>query len=115
MSTDNTVTTAYGRLDKAALVEVQNTYDTSTLLRIVDQLDVILVAAADRDGLREKLLRLHSMAHTVINGAGMSVATDRETLPELAEEVISEAQTIIATMQKLIMQVEPLERLEVHH
>jgi hypothetical protein len=111
----STVVTAYGRLDKVTLEEVQSTYDTSALLRAVDELDGILVAATDHDGLRDMLLRLHSMAHTVINGASMSVTTDRESLPELAADLIAEVQTVISAMQRIIRLVEPLERLEPHH
>lgn len=69
--TRNTLATAYGRADKRALRDLQDTYDTSGLLRMVDELDAILVEAREEDGLRDRLLRLHGMAHTVINGAGM--------------------------------------------
>lgn len=54
---------------------------------MVDELDAMVVAVRDRDGLRESLLRLHAMARTVINGAGMSVAANRESLPELAGDL----------------------------
>jgi hypothetical protein len=30
------------------------------------------------------------MTHTVINGAGMSVGTDAETLPELADAIVDD-------------------------
>ena len=79
-----TVVTAYGRLDKTALLEPQNTYDTRVLLMVVEQLDKFIAAARGQDGLRDMLLRLHGMAHSVVNGAGLSVATGEETLPELA-------------------------------
>lgn len=72
---DDTVETAYGRLDRAALRQAQHTYDTTILLRMVDDLDAMLAEARAEDGLRDMLLRLHGMAHTVINGAGMTVAT----------------------------------------
>jgi Asp-tRNA(Asn)/Glu-tRNA(Gln) amidotransferase B subunit len=111
-SAESTVTTAYGRLNKAALEEAQNTYDTSALLRIVDELDEKILAAGDSDGLREMLLRLHAMAHSVINGAGLSVTTDGESLPELEADVISEVQEIIFTLQKWVRRIEPLEKLE---
>ncbi|WP_034301968.1 Tn3 family transposase post-transcriptional regulator TnpC [Herbaspirillum sp. RV1423] len=114
-STESTVATAYGRLDKAALEEARNTYDTSALLSIVDELHEMILAAGESDGLREMLLRLHGMAHSVINGAGLSVATDEESLPELAAEVISEVQEIIFTLQKWVRRIEPLEKLEAKH
>ncbi|MFJ4294222.1 Tn3 family transposase post-transcriptional regulator TnpC [Cupriavidus sp. NPDC089707] len=76
---DETVETAYGRLDRAALRQAQDTYDTAILLRMVDELDALLADARAEDGLRDMLLRLHGMAHTVINGAGMTVATGEES------------------------------------
>jgi Tfp pilus assembly PilM family ATPase len=41
------------------------------------------------------VLRLHGMAHSVINGAGLTVSTDAESLPELAGEIIDEAQRLL--------------------
>lgn len=113
--TRQTIMTAYGRLDERALQEAQNSYDTSVLLRIVGDLDRVLLAVGDRDGLRERVLRLHGMAHSVINGAGLSVSTDTESLPELAGEIIDEAQEVIAKLQWWITQIEPLEQLSVRN
>ena len=110
-----TVMTAYGRLDEITLQEVQNSYDTSALLRVVDDVDRTLLAVGDRDGLRDMVLRLHAMAHSVINGAGLSVSTDSESLPELAGEIIEEAQDVITKLQAWIAQIEPLERLSVRN
>ena len=72
---EDTIVTPYGRLDRAALLALESSYDTRTLLTAVEQLDKVLSAAHGQDGLRDMLLRLHGMAHTVINGAGLSVAT----------------------------------------
>ncbi|MES2027350.1 MAG: Tn3 family transposase post-transcriptional regulator TnpC [Pseudomonadota bacterium] len=112
---ESTVATAYGRLDKAALEEAQTTYDTSAILNIVDELHEMILTAGESDGLREMLLRLHGMAHSVINGAGLSVATDGDSLPELAADVISEVQEMIFTLQKWVRRIEPLEKLEAGH
>ena len=52
---ETTVLTAYGRLDRASLTRLQSTYDTSKLLRAVEQLDaaggeeVMLAALQERD------------------------------------------------------------------
>jgi len=61
------------------------------------------------------LLRLHAMAHTVVSGAGMTVATDGETLPELAEAVVDDMRETIARLRKWIVQLEPLVNLEPRH
>ncbi|WP_316149748.1 Tn3 family transposase post-transcriptional regulator TnpC [Cupriavidus sp. BIC8F] len=108
---DDTVETAYGRLDRAALVQAQQTYDTTSLLRMVDDLDAMLSEARGEDGLRDMLLRLHGMAHTVINGAGMTVATGEESLPELAFDTLSEVLRIVTMLQGWLRQIEPLEQL----
>ena len=76
---ETTALTAYGRLDKAALTRLQSTYDTSKLLRAVEQLDRIVGNARGQDGLRDVLLRLHGMAHVVVNGAGLS-GSDRKSV-----------------------------------
>ncbi|KDP83349.1 hypothetical protein CF70_025990, partial [Cupriavidus sp. SK-3] len=110
-NSDDTVETAYGRLDQAALREAQDTYDTTALLHMVDELDDLLASARAEDGLRDMLLRLHGMVHTVINGAGMTVATDEETLPELAFDVTAEVLRTITILQGWIRRLEPLERL----
>lgn len=109
---EDTIVTAYGRLDRAALLEAQNTYDTRTLLQAVDELDQIVSATVGEDGLRDMLLRLHGMAHTVVNGAGLTVATDQESLPELAFDAIAEMREVVSTLQRWIKHIEPLERLQ---
>lgn len=113
--TRKTIMTAYGRLDEIALQEAQNSYDTSVLLQIVDDLNSVLVAVGNRDGLRERVLQLHGMAHSIINGAGLTVSTNAESLPELAGEIIDEAQEVIAKLQRWIAQIAPLEQLGVRN
>lgn len=109
---DDTIVTPYGRLDRAALLELENTYDTRVLLKAVEQLDQVLGAARAQDGLRDTLLRLHSMAHTVVNGAGMVANAKGDTLPELAFDTTSELRELVETLQRWIKQIEPLERLQ---
>ena len=104
--------TAYGRLDRASLTRLQSTYDTSKLLRAVEQLDRVVGNARGQDGLRDVLLRLHGMAHAVVNGAGLS-GSAQESLPELAFEATSEIRQTIATLQEWVKLIEPLETLQV--
>lgn len=108
----STTSTAYGLVDSAALGELQASFDTSMLLRMVDEIDVCASAARGENSLREMVLRLHAMTHTVINGAGMSVDTDAETLPELAEAIVEEMTETAERMRKWIAKIEPLTRLE---
>jgi len=109
---DSTVLTAYGRLDRAALTRVQSSYDTTALLRVVDELDSIVGHARGPDGIRDVLLRLHGMAHVVLNGAGLSGSADKESLPELAFDAASEIRQTIATLQGWVKLIEPLETLQ---
>lgn len=109
---DDIAVTPYGRLDRVALLELVNSYDTRVLLHAVEQLDQILGAAQAQDGLRDTLLRLHGMAHTVVNGAGIVASAQSETLPELAFDATAELRALIATLQRWIKQIEPLEGLQ---
>ncbi|MFK0380327.1 Tn3 family transposase post-transcriptional regulator TnpC [Pandoraea sp. NPDC090278] len=108
---NETIRTPYGNVGCDALHEMQRTYDTTALLRFVDELDAVLAGMQAADGLHDMLLRLHGMAHTVINGADRTVRSDGEGLPELAGDLAIEVQSVISTLQGWLQQIEPLERL----
>lgn len=107
--------TAYGLVDSIALDKLQASFDTSMLLRMVDEIDAAASAARGENSLREMVLRLHAMSHTVINGAGMSVGTDDETLPELAEAIVDDMRETVTRMRTWITRLEPLLALEPRH
>lgn len=111
----NMTATAYGMMDSAALAELRSCFDTSVLLRMVDECDAAASADRGENNLREMLLRLHAMTHTVINGASMSVPTGCETVPELAESLVDDMRGTIARLQKWIVRLEPLLGLEPRH
>ena len=83
-----TTSTPFGVLDSAALQEASQTFDTGQLLRMVDELDAFVHLARQEGGLRDSLLRLHSMAQTVLVGAGLSTPAG-DSLVELACELES--------------------------
>ena len=109
--TKDTVETPYGRLDRAALTQARESYDTAGLLRTIGELDELVAAASRDDGFADLLLRLHSMAHTVINGAPMDVVAGEETLPELAQDLIMDLEETIERLQGWVKRIEPLEAL----
>ncbi len=109
---NETIVTAYGRLDRAALTRAQSNYDTTALLSAVDELDRITGSVRGQDGLRDNLLRLHGMAHCVINGAGLSGFSGDDDLPELAFDASAEILQIISTLQSWVKLIEPLEGLQ---
>ena len=107
---DLTTSTPYGILDSASLLEAEQSFDTRSLLRMVEELDQFTIPARQDGGLRDQLLRLHAMAHSVINGAGLS-APAGESLPDLASDVIGEVQEAIDTLQRWVQPLETLQNL----
>lgn len=106
-----TIKTAYGLVDNDALIKLQQEFDTSALLTIVDELDRVIDLLRSEDGLRDELLRLHGMAHTVLNGAGLSVPTGEDSLPETVLDTINCVQRVVGIMRGWQRSIEPLEAL----
>ncbi|WP_186426159.1 Tn3 family transposase post-transcriptional regulator TnpC [Cupriavidus metallidurans] len=103
--------TPYGRVDTGALQALQKSFDTTTIMRVVDQLDAIRSRCSDPAGIRDDLLRLHGMAHTVINGASLSYATTGPTLVEQTESVIEELDDWILLLKRALQTLRQLETL----
>ncbi|CAN7779225.1 Tn3 family transposase post-transcriptional regulator TnpC [Cupriavidus necator] len=103
--------TPYGKVDTEALQALRDMFDTTTILRVVDQLDAIRSRCSDPAGLRDDLLRLHGMAHTVINGAALSWSTTGPTLVDEAEAIIEELDDWVALLNHAVRALRPLERL----
>ena len=70
--------TPYGHVRIRALQTLQSTFDTTELLKAVDDLDRFY--AQWKRELRDDLLRVHAMAHSVINNAPLSCAAGEEGL-----------------------------------
>lgn len=79
--------TPHGPCATAALEELRERFDTALLLRDVDTLDAAAANLMDPDALRADLLRLHAMAHTVLNGAAITLSRDKTTLVDQACDV----------------------------
>jgi hypothetical protein len=104
------IDTPYGKVNADALQTLQETFDTRTILRAVDQFDGIR-ARCEPEGLRDDLLRLHGMAHTVINGASLSYATHGPTLTEQIDAIMEELDDWIAILRQTQHALRPLEAL----
>jgi hypothetical protein len=105
------IQTPYGRCDRATLEVLRNGFETQILLRIADELDGMGRELVDPNGLRADVLRLHAMAHSVINGAGMSIWKGTETLPELAADLetwLYDTEQSMRTMRLHISQLSAL-------
>jgi len=107
---DRMIKTMHGTLDRRALEQVRDSYDTTCLLRAVDELAELLRDVLGEDGWRDRFLRLHAMAHTVVNDAGCTGVTS-ETLPELATEITGQMGEAIERLQTWIRRIAPLQGL----
>ncbi|MDE2226196.1 MAG: transposase [Burkholderiaceae bacterium] len=97
------------------LEQLRVTYDTTQLLGWVDRWDQTGTALFDPDALRADMLRLHAMAHAVINGGPLSVASSPAAMGELATEISMEAAQLIALLETVRRIVQPLEHLARDH
>lgn len=86
--------TPYGDVDAKAFAQLRTTYDTATLLSLVEGIDRLRPLFAVEGGIRDELLRLHAMAHTVLNGAPLTVVPDGTDIWEAALEQIDNFQRI---------------------
>jgi hypothetical protein len=107
----NTTQTAYGCVVAKALRELQASFDTTQLLDAVTHLDSLRAVVTDTDGLRADLLRLHAMAHTIINGGPLTAIGDKETITELTADVQEQLAELQATLFAVFTAVAPLESL----
>lgn len=112
MTTRPAITTTYfGDVDTAALERLESSYDTTRLLAAVDIVDRIRTQLHDPEGLRDDLLKIHSMAHSVLNGAP-SVPSRREgTLPEQVLDALDLIDEFVAELTQVRTILAPLEAL----
>lgn len=77
MDDKDVVKTEYGLVDRAQLEKLQLGFDTSRLLDALEVIDELRKRLCDPQQLRQELLDLHSMAHTIVNGAGMNISSSQ--------------------------------------
>jgi hypothetical protein len=103
--------TPYGEVDAAALDALQSGYDTTRMLDAVGRLDEVRASLYDPEGLREDLLRLHRIAHTLVNGAGLTVGTQDEFFVDQVTDVIDQIEQYVADLLGIRDVLRPLETL----
>lgn len=91
------IKTEYGKVDRAALENLQESFDTMDLLKIVDIIDKLRGKNESLYELRTKVLSLHAMAHTIINDAEITITSD-ENIVDLADEIDWELDEISESM-----------------
>ena len=82
---EGVVQTPYGEVRAGGLEELRSSFDTRRLLQTVEVIDRF--CGQWKRELRDDLLAIHSMAHTVVNGAALSAAPGDGSLPGAAYSV----------------------------
>lgn len=103
--------TAYGEVDAAALETLESNYDTTRILAAVGSLDLVRVSLHDPEGLRDDLLRLHGMAHSIVNGAGLTVTAQGEPFVDQVSDVLDQIDHYAAELLAIREVLQPLETL----
>jgi hypothetical protein len=91
------VKTSFGAVDGQALEKLQDSFDTTELLRAVDAIDQVRYRD---DDLRQDMLDLHGMAHNLINQDYSSGTPRDESIGELAERLTGDILECIAHLEQ---------------
>lgn len=106
--------TPYGDVDAAALDVLRQSFDTTVLLELVEALAPMAQRLDKTGGVRDELLRLHRMVHTVINGANLGEAGS-DDLWEVAADLIDEFQQMSELCLEIAASLQPLAELQPDH
>lgn len=107
----NFAITPYGDVDPAQLAHLREHFDTASLLGITDQLDRLRNRLHAGGGLRDDVLRLHRMAHVVINGAGLAEPAGDDDIWEYAAMLVVEMQDMAIMLERAASRLAPLAEL----
>jgi hypothetical protein len=107
--------TPCGEVDAAALEKLRNSFDTSQLLGLVDRLDTSLAELGGMIAIRDDLLKLHTMAKTLVEGTLSPVTTEESCVWEVAESVLLDLETLSSWIRTAQMMIAPLVDLVPEH
>jgi hypothetical protein len=92
--------TAFGPVNASMLERLRESFETQRLLEAVNQVDHLAELVNDST-FRRDLLRLHGMAHTIINGAP-KIVPGKETIWELAGALAMELEDVVEDLQSTL-------------
>ena len=81
------------------------------MLAAVSSLDAVRISLYDPEGLRDNLPRLHSMAHSIINGASLTVTAQDEPFVDEVADVIDQIDHYVTDLLAIRDVLQPLEAL----
>jgi hypothetical protein len=103
--------TPYGEVDTAALENLEASYDTTRILDAVSKLDQLRASLHDPECLRDDLLRLHGMAHTILNGASLTLTSQDMPFVDQVTDSIDQIDEYVAQLEAIREILQPLETL----
>ncbi len=104
--------TPYGEVDAKALDSLRESYETSQLLNVVDQLDACLAEIGGIGSIRDNLLHLHAMALTVMEGSPLTVViSDVDSIWEEALALQGDISALRSCLQAGAEHLSPLAAL----
>jgi hypothetical protein len=106
---DKLIQTPYGEVRAEGLEELRGSFDTRQILEAVDDLDRF--CALWKRELRADLLRVHGMAHTVINDAPLTSAPCEESMSEAAFSIAEELRDWQQSLRSAIARLDQLAEL----
>lgn len=107
--------TPCGEVDVAALEKLRNSYDTSRLLGLVDQLDTRLAEVGGMIAVRDELLKLHAMSLALVESTLPPVTTEESCVWEVAESVLLDLEMLGSWIRTAQMMIAPLVDLMPEH
>lgn len=107
--------TPYGEVDAIALDRLRASFDTSQILRLVDQLDACLADLGGVVAVRDELLKLHAMALTLVEGAPLTVPTENACIWTEAESLQQDIEALAGWVRSAQAGITPLVNLAPDH
>jgi hypothetical protein len=104
--------TMFGTVNADALDKMWESFDTMQILDAVGVVDSIgRRTGYNQESIRNDLLKLHGMAHTVINPADPTISEDDQTVYELADELSMEIGEWIEHLQGVVDTLDEIAKL----